>query len=156
MKWAGKPHPVETLADWGAPIVLAGAAAWAASLAGLPLAAKAASSVMALLAGIVAMRIAGRPQLVGEPSFEPVEFEPQGGEGELLLDDPLVEVAPDSRVVRLFARNEPTPGELVLRISDFLSEQGKAPMPVAPPVEQQVDASTALHAALANIRATLR
>jgi len=156
MKWAGKPHPVETLADWGAPIVLAGAAAWAASLAGLPLAAKAASSVMALLAGIVAMRIAGRPQLVGEPSFEPVEFEPQGGERELLLDDPLVEVAPDSRVVRLFARNEPTPGELVLRISDFLSEQGKAPMPVAPPVEQQVDASAALHAALANIRATLR
>ena len=156
MKWAGKPHPAETLADWGAPIVLACAAAWAASLAALPLAAKAASSIMALSAGIVAMRVAGRTQLAGDASFEPVDFEPQYGEGELLLDDPLVEVAPDSRVVRLFARNDPTPGELVLRISDYLSEQGKGPVAVDPPFEQQVDASAALHAALANIRATLR
>ena len=156
MEWAGKPHPVEKLADWGAPIVLACAAAWASSSAGLPLAAKAATGVMALLAGIVAMRMAGPAQLVGDASFEPVEFEPKGGEGELLLDDPLVEVAPDSRVVRLFARNDPTPGELVLRISDYLSEQGKAPVALDPPVEQQVDASAALHAALANIRATLR
>ena len=155
MEWAGKPHPVEKLADWGAPIVLACAAAWASSSAGLPLAAKAATGVMALLAGIVAMRMAGPAQLVGDASFEPVEFEPKGGEGELLLDDPLVEVAPDSRVVRLFARNDPTPGELVLRISDYLSEQGKAPVTLDPPVEQQVDASAALHAALANIRATL-
>ena len=156
MKWAGKPHPVEALADWGAPTVLACAAAWAASMAGLPLPAKAASGAMALLAGMVAMRMAGRTPLVDNARFEPVEFEPQDDEGVLLLDDPLVEVAPDSRVVRLFARNDPTPGELVLRISDYLSEQGKAPTAAEPPIEQQVDASAALHAALANIRATLR
>jgi hypothetical protein len=58
--------------------------------------------------------------------------------------------------VRLFERNDPTPGELVLRISDYLSEQGKTPSSIDPQVEQQVDASAALHAALANIRATLR
>jgi len=156
MEWTGKPHPAEVLADWGAPIVLACAAAWAASLAGLPLAAKAASGVMALASGMIAMRLAGRLPLAAEAGFEPVEFEAPNDKDELLLDDPLVEVAADSRVVRLFERNDPTPGELVLRISDYLSEQGKAPSSIDPQVEQQVDASAALHAALANIRATLR
>jgi hypothetical protein len=156
MEWARKPHQVEMLADWGAPIVLACAAAWAASLAGLPLAAKAASGVMALASGMIAMRLAGRSPLAAEAGFEPVEFEASYGMDELLLDDPLVEVAADSRVVKLFERNDPTPGELVLRISDYLSEQGKAPSPVDTQPERQVDASAALHAALANIRATLR
>ena len=156
MEWTGKPHPVEVLADWGAPIVLACATAWAASLAGLPLAAKATSGVMALASGMIAMRLAGRSPLAAEAGFEPVEFEAPNDKDELLLDDPLVEVAADSRVVRLFERNDPTPGELVLRISDYLSEQGKTPSSIDPQVEQQVDASAALHAALANIRATLR
>jgi len=156
MEWTGKPHPVEVLADWGAPIVLACATAWAASLAGLPLAAKATSGVMALASGMIAMRLAGRSPLAAEAGFEPVEFEVPNDKDELLLDDPLVEVAADSRVVRLFERNDPTPGELVLRISDYLSEQGKTPSSIDPQVEQQVDASAALHAALANIRATLR
>ena len=156
MEWTGKPHPVEVLADWGAPIVLACATAWAASLAGLPLAAKATSGVMALASGMIAMRLAGRLPLPAEAGFEPVEFEAPNDKDELLLDDPLVEVAADSRVVRLFERNDPTPGELVLRISDYLSEQGKTPSPIDPQVKQQVDASAALHAALANIRATLR
>jgi len=156
MEWTGKPHPAEVLADWGAPIVLACGAAWAASLAGLPLAAKAAGGVMALASGMIAMRLAGRLPLPAEAGFEPVEFEAPNDKDELLLDDPLTEVAADSRVVRLFERNDPTPGELVLRISDYLSEQGKTPSSIDPQVEQQVDASAALHAALANIRATLR
>ena len=76
---------------------------------------------------------------------------------ELLLDDPLEEPDPDSRVVRLFDRQDPTPGELVLRISDYLSDQDREPAPVRQAVEQQpADASDALHAALANIRANLR
>jgi len=74
----------------------------------------------------------------------------------LLLDDPLANPASDSRVVTLFAPNDPTPGELVLRISDYLSDQGKEGSEAAEPVPQQVDASAALHEALANIRATLR
>ena len=157
MAWAGKTHPLEMLAEWLAPMLLALAAAWAASAAGLPLAAKAAGGVMALSVGIIAMRMAGPGPLVDEADFEPVQFEFDGDDDELLLDDPLVEAAPDSRVVKLFPRGEATPGELVLRISDYLSEQGRPPMPAAPSAEQQpVDASAALHEALANIRATLR
>ena len=102
------------------------------------------------------------------PSFEAPEIEPVEPEfDELLLeakdeildlDDPLVEPSPESRVVRLFARQEPTPGELVDRITDFLGgARQPAPVPQRS-VEDQVtmDASTALHAALANIRASLR
>ena len=154
MDWAGKAHPVETLAEWAAPLVLAAAAAWAVSVAGLPLAANGAVGVMALAAGVVAMRMAGSSAFSGEVGFEPVELEVE--EDVLLLEDRLVEPEPESRVVRLFARPEPTPGELVLRISDYLSEQGRVavadPLPEHPPV----DASAALYNALANIRATLR
>ena len=154
MERVGKLHPLEMAADWGAPLVLASAAAWAALAAGLPLAAQAASGVIALSAGIVAMRMAGRAPLASDAGFEPVELE-LDDDDVLLLEDRLADPSADSRVVQLFARPDPTPGELVLRISDYLSEQGK-PAADALPVEQQVDASAALHSALANIRANLR
>jgi hypothetical protein len=157
MSWAGKPHPIEALAERGAPLVLAGAAGWAAFLVRLPIAAIAAAGFVALALGAFAMRLAGAAPRASEATFEPAEFEPDADEDVLLLDDPLVEVASDSRVVKLFARNDPTPGELVLRISDYLSEQGKSPVPADQPMDLlQVDASAALHAALANIRASLR
>jgi len=156
MDWSGKSHPVELLAEWGAPAVLAVAAAWAASAAGLPLAAKAGSGVLALSVGIVAMRMAGGAPLARDPGFQPVELEPVQDNDVLLLEDRLLEPAADSRVVQLFARAEPTPGELVLRISDYLSEQGRPASAEISPVEQQLDSSAALHAALANIRANLR
>lgn len=164
MDWTGKPHAVERLAGWGAPLVLAAAAGWAAHMARLPLAAAASSSALALAGGLLAMRFAGSSTAVAAPAFEPATFEGTGELGELslddpsvelLLDDPLVDAAPDSRVVQLFARPDPTPGELVLRISDYLSEQGKSATE-APAAGQQVDASAALHSALANIRANLR
>lgn len=154
MEWAGKSHPLEMAAEWGAPALLASAAAWAASVAGLPLAAKSGAGLIALSAGLIAMRMAGKTPLDRDAGFEPVEFEP-AEDDVLLLEDRLVDPATDSRVVQLFARPDPTPGELVLRISDFLSEQGK-PAVGALPVEQQVDASAAFHTALANIRANLR
>ena len=93
MDWAGKSHPVETLAEWGAPVVLAAAAAGSASVTGLPLAAKAAGGVMALSAGIVAMRMAGAASLAREPGFEPVELEPTDEFDVLLLEDRLGEPA---------------------------------------------------------------
>ena len=94
------------------------------------------------------------------PVFEPavLELTDALGPDELLLDDPLVEVAADARVVRLFAKQEPTPGELVERIADFLGD-GRRPAQAAhyrADAQPPVDASTALHAALANIRASLR
>ena len=68
----------------------------------------------------------------------------------LVLDDVLAEVAPDSRVVRLFDRRAmPTPGQLQSRIDHHLRHQTRA---AAPPQ----DASQALSDALAELRRSLR
>lgn len=156
MSWA-KQHPVETLADWAAPALFAAACGWAARTVALSPAYAVATTLLAFAAGTLAMRIAGgRPQ-AGIRRFEPVALEPEelileAKDEVLLLDDPLVEVAADSRVVRLFDRQEPTPGELVDRIADFLGDGRRA----APEASVAADASAALHSALANIRASLR
>ncbi len=71
---------------------------------------------------------------------------------ELILDDILAELGPESRVVRLFDRAAmPTPGQLNARIERHLRE--------APPQQvqrlQPADASEALHEALAELRRSL-
>src|SRR5262245_23596064 len=145
MNWTAKTHPLERLAEWGAPLVLAGASAWAASMAGKPPMVSGLAAVIAFAIGMVTMRMAGTPPVMAKPGFQPASFE--GGsaellldsplieaacnEDELLLDDPLKEIAADSRVVQLFAHPEPTPGELVLRISDYLKD-GSRPAPDRP------------------------
>jgi len=160
MKSGAKQHPVDSLAEWLAPAILAVAAGWSASRLGQSHPVTGGAVAGALAAGIATMRLFGAPR--GEQAdvpFEPVPFEECVEEsGELLLDDPLVEIESDSRVVKLFAREEATPGELVARIEGFLGEERRAPLPpsagegsASPP-----DASAALHAALANIRASLR
>jgi hypothetical protein len=155
MDWAGKPHPAEILVEWGTPMVPAVAAGWATLAAGMPLAAMVAVGMIALTTGVVAMRLAGGAPLAEELGFEPVAFE--DAVAELLLDDPLVEIAPDSRVVQLFADPDPTPGELISRISDYLNDGRRGPPATGEvPDRRPVDASDALHAALANIRASLR
>lgn len=149
-------HPVEFAAVWGAPLLLAVAAGWSVSAAGLPLAAVAAAATIELAVGVVAMRLAGGAPIIAEAGFEPVAFDICTPDDVLLLDDPLVEIAPDSRVVRLFAREEPTPGELVLRIADYLNDGHRVPAAETAVEHRPVDASAALHDALANIRASLR
>lgn len=68
---------------------------------------------------------------------------------ELLLDDILAEIEPDSRVVRLFDPNAmPTPAQLNAQIVRHLN-RGTAP--AEPP-----DASQALYDALAELRRSLR
>ena len=158
MTIAEKQHPADTLAEWVAPAVLAAAAAWAAwMIFRWPLASLVGACV-ALAIGICAMRILGAPrQPVANSGFEPVSFEECVEDDILLLDDPLGNAEPDSRVVRLFAQDEATPGELVARIADYLGDRKPvgdahaAGGSATPP-----DASAALHAALANIRASLR
>lgn len=165
MNWAGKQHPVEMLIEWIAPFPLALAAAWAGRTLGFSFSAAAAVAVAAYILGFVAIRRTGRENRARSYGFEPAKFEKEtdelllGPQDEvLILDDPLDVVPSDSRVVRLFAPHDPTPGELVERIADFLGEDRCAVLPVqvraepAPPA----DASAALHAALANIRASLR
>jgi len=165
MDWARQSHPLERLVEWAAPLVLAATSGWSAQLARMPVLMVWGCVVIGLACGWLAMRVAGSPPKLVEPAFEPVSFDGttdldelslDDPSVELLLDDPLANPASDSRVVTLFAPNDPTPGELVLRISDYLSDQGKEGSEAAEPVPQQVDASAALHEALANIRATLR
>ena len=170
MNWAEKQHPVETIIEWLAPIPLAVAAGWAGGKLGLSMVEIAAIGVALLTAGFAVMKRLGGAEMSQAYDFAPVAFEEvqSNGLGELLLEakdelleltDPLIEVAPDSRVVQLFARQDPTPGELVNRIADFLGE-GSRPVPamVSGPNQsnEPIDASAALHAALANIRASLR
>lgn len=80
---------------------------------------------------------------------DPYVEEPSLSEGPVLLDDIVGELAPDSRVVRLFdAAAMPTPGQLDERIRQHL-ETACQPMP-------SQDASQALHEALAELRRSLR
>lgn len=166
MSWAGKQNPLEAVVEWLAPIPLAVATAWAGWRLGLPTILSLGLGAAALAVGIAAFRLAGRGASIAIRDFQPAQFESIEPD-ELLLEekdsilelhDRIEEADPDSRVVRLFERHDPTPGELVDRIVDFLSE-GKRQDPVAqPPVghHRLPDASAALHDALANIRASLR
>ena len=170
MSWAGKQHPLEAAVEWLAPITLSLAVGWAGWRLGL-------STISSVGPGAAdnstnptrrwpAFRLAGRGASIAIQGFQPAEFESIEA-GELLLEekdsilelhDRLEEPNPDSRVVRLFERHDPTPGELVDRIVDFLSE-GRRPDPVDHPMAESnrlPDASAALHDALANIRASLR
>jgi hypothetical protein len=168
MDWAVNKHPAEWAAETLAPALLAAAAGWSAWKIGLPLAASAAGATITLALGVVAIRLAGDQPTAELGAFDPVGFDDVAAADELLLndpapadelllDDPLVEVPQDSRVVRLFERQEPTPGELVTRISDYLGGGGRSPAPeTGQEQDRQPDASAALHTALANIRASLR
>jgi hypothetical protein len=162
MNRAGKQHPLETLVEWVAPLPLALAVAWAMRAVGYAPASLAVAAGAAFAAGVALIKKAGSGFAGAICEFEPATFEPdelllEEKDAVLELTDPLVEVDPDSRVIRLFARQEPTPGELVDRITDFLGEGGRpAPGELPEPSASPVDASAALHAALANIRASLR
>jgi hypothetical protein len=80
---------------------------------------------------------------------ESVKIEPAGDPAPLELDDILVEIAPDSRVVQLFDPSAmPTPGHLKARIDRHLD--GGTPDFPSP------DASEALFEALADLRRSLR
>lgn len=159
MGWNQKIGAVERLVEFVAALSLSAGAAFAtvvlAPLAGLALVGSAVGG--ALVVGGGALLLLG---LVDSPGTATLDFAlvdlPVAGkvEDELLLDDPIKAPA-DSRVVQLFGDEPlPAPGELVTRIADFL-ESGRGP------VREQVqassnEASAALHAALADIRRSLR
>ena len=163
MNWTEQRQPGEYLVEWGAPAVLAAAIGWATYAVSGAALAGAGATALALVAGAAAMRRAGEPATgikLSDFALEPVAAEAHGAEAgdELLLDDPLSEVAPDSRVAAMFEAEPETPGALVARIADYLGERS----PQARSAEDEMDgpvagdAGAALHAALANIRASLR
>ena len=153
-------HPAETALDWVASAALAAATSWAAWRLTASPAYAAAAGMAGLALGLLAMRRFGAgDRAEAFASFEPAAFDSADFEDdELLLDDPLVEAGPDARVVRLFERDVATPGEMVARIADFLGEDRSkvVPLPIREESASPPDARAALHAALANIRASLR
>ena len=166
MSLAGNQHPVEALVEWLAPVPLAAAASWASWRLGVSPVVAGAAGTAALVAGFLTMKLVGSARPDPTPGFAPAEFGPVEVD-ELLLDendsilelnDRLDEVLPGARVVRLFERPDPTPGELVDRIVDFLADGRPSSADHRPAADAPAipDASAALHDALANIRASLR
>jgi hypothetical protein len=164
MSWAGKQHPVEAAIEWLTPIPLALAVGWAGPRFGLSLIVTLVLGILALIGGFAAFRLGGGSVAAPGQGFVPTQFAPVEPDELLLeekdavleLNDRLEEVDSDSRVVRLFERQEPTPGELVDRIVDFLGDRRPSSYDVPAPGGHRPDASAALHDALAKIRASLR
>jgi hypothetical protein len=92
------------------------------------------------------------------PAGELVLTDADRVDGPLMLDDILADLAPDSRVVRLFDRKAmPAPataGQLHSRIAAHLADG--APPDAPPDDPASSDASQALSAALAELRRSLR
>ena len=128
MNWASK-HPLEVVAEWGAPILLAVAAGWAASALAPPFGWHSGrwDHRVGDCRGYACGWQAG-VAVATQVSFEPVPLERchRLSRTSCCWTIRLVEIAPDSRVVRLFATAEPTPGELVLRIEDYLNDGRRA------------------------------
>lgn len=176
------PRPaIEILAETMAVLSLGGACAFAVAQAGPLVAALAAGSVVAGAAALILRRSESVAE-AGSAPLTPIDFvlvekeesvllldDPvTAADDELLLDEPLPTVSDDSRVVRLFGaeaapRAQPAmiaPGEMVTRIEHWLGGAGSGggaaePAPPAGNVASE-DARAALHAALADIRRSLR
>ena len=169
MSWAGKKHPLEVAIEWLAPIPLGLAVSWAGLRLGIGIVSSLLLGAAALVLGILAIRKAGQTASIPMDTFQPATFETvdpddldelllEETESILELDDRLEAPMPESRVVRLFERQDPTPGELVDRIVGFLADGRRQEVEdtvIAEPVRHP-DASAALQEALANIRASLR
>lgn len=185
MNWTSPRPKIEIAAEWISTGLIALAVAFAlAMLAPGGAIAAPLGAIGAAVAAVLAQRGVRATPGAAEPSFVPVDFPvcddgedavllldcPSGEDEEenvLLLDMPLPPAGEESRVVRLFgnAGPQPTtaiipaPGEMLARIEDFLGANRTAP-PAAGPVPAanaaSADASAALHAALADIRRSLR
>lgn len=144
---------IERIIDLCGASALAAAAGFATStLAPLALssaAAAGAASVTFILAYAVLRRCGGHAPTIGLGAFELRTIEPQPEPEALLLDDILASLGPDSRVVRMFAPDAiPTAGQLQARIDRHIASDGHA--------DRDDEAREALHAALADIRRSLR
>ena len=93
--------------------------------------------------------------LLDDQWLEPLLLDDVWEEDVLLLEDRLSDASPDSRVVRLFAPGPtPTPGELKDRIDQHLAGAPRRTLSQMPPA--QPDAAQALHAALSELKRSLR
>lgn len=183
MNWKASPPRIEIAATSIAAASLGGAVGFAMVRIGPLGAGLIEASCAGLLAGLVGWLLLARvdrrhgsqtiESLVspaGEVRDEDVLLLDQIFErGELLLDDALPVLCDSSRVVRLFATHPDGaeaatpllgPGEMIARIEDFLGQSRGSAIPVEPSrgtgQAAGENASAALHAALADIRRSLR
>lgn len=170
---AALANRIESNVEWAASLSLASAVAFAAYRLEIPTlempGAAIIASALGVLSGWLSMR--GLRSLAPQPRYavpvfdlreisratmdellltEDQRLNVDAASGDaLLLDDILAELAPDSRVVRLFDPSAmPTPGQLKSRIDRHLDEN-------APPTTSP-DASQALFDALSELRSSLR
>jgi hypothetical protein len=155
---------IEAIADGGAAALLGAAAAFGASRAGAGPAAAAAAAGVCVIGTYVMLRgIVVREPAFALASFAPVDanfaecdellltnadrLQTQGEE--LILDDILAKLREGSRVVRLFdPAAMPSPGAFRDRIEGHSNRNRSSSEPL--------DASEALHAALSELRRSLR
>jgi hypothetical protein len=177
MTWTAQRPAIEIAAEWIAATCVAGAmgfAGWALAPLGSGLPVAAAAAILGLSGARFVIGRSDRPHRPFGERFIPVDFTAEPNEpvtddaaaldDALLLDDPLPALGADSRVVRLFAVPAvasdvtplPAPGEMAARIEDFLGVTRPAPPASVAPPPAAADASAALHAALADIRRSLR
>ena len=162
MTWEKQIRSGEALLEWGASALLAAAIGWASATLGNSTLFGIATSAVLLPMGVALMKRVDREAEIklDLPEFA-IESLEAAADDELLLDDPLAEIAPDSRVATMFVVDQETPGAMVARIADYLGD--RAPRPRSSPDagegggegEGSADAGAALHCALANIRASL-
>lgn len=167
----------DRIADWTAASSLgmaSGFAGFALAPANVfplaPVASGIAAALAMTLVGLAAMRQV-KGELIAQAGFELVDFPDDvllldvvasAGDDALLLDDPIAPIAEDSRVVRLFAPETiAAPGELAERIDQWLDgarNRVRTEVPVAASGHgpRSSVASAALHAALDDIRRSLR
>lgn len=160
---AGKVERIEVATDAGAAALFASACAYSLAHLASSVAITIAASVLAFAASLRGLRaISPKERALPLADFETsIPFEALDelvltdadridtpARDELVLDDVLAKLGPDSRVVRLFdPASIPTPGELQARIDRHLSAEGRSSL--------LPDASQALHDALAELRRSL-
>lgn len=184
MNWKASPPAIEiaavTIACCGFGGAVAFAVARVAPLGAGLVEACGAGTFVVVLAGLL-MGEVDRPCGPGRPVLRDTFNDPLAGDDSLLLDqriddevllldDPLPVLGAESRVVQLFTGNpvDPAtappalagPGDMIARIENFLGQARGSATAAAPErrAEQAAsdDASAALHAALADIRRSLR
>ena len=175
MNRKASPPAIEIAIIWTAAACLGGAVGFAVARiapfgAGLVVAGIA-GAIVALAAGFICARVDRGQPIDSLAAFLVAEDvllldQPIDRDDVLLLDDPLPRDG-GSRVVRLFAAHPVNaaasaplagPGEMVARIEDYLglARGSAAAAEPARRASEAADASAALHAALADIRRSLR
>ena len=143
MDWEIGVNRAERALDGAAAAMFAAAAGFALWAAGLGIGVATAAAAAAFLAAKFGLgTITPETRTYPMPDFSPAAIEsipeaPGGADDELFLEDKLVEVSPDARVVRLFGPSQ----------SHHLSDHARPEPP---------DASQALSDALAELRRSLR